>query len=576
MPLRLALAQINTTVGDLAGNRTKILARVNDARAAGADIVVFPELALTGYPPEDLLLKPDFVRAAAQSLNEIVSATRGITAVIGCLRAEDDLYNAAALAHDGQFVGFYKKQFLPNYGVFDENRYFGVGQQKQVFTRGEATFGLSICEDIWYPNGPGEGQAAFGGAQLLINLSASPYHRGKGAARERMLAARAADNTAFVAYCNLVGGQDELIFDGQSLICGPQGELVARGRQFEEDFLIADLDFRQVFRARLSDPRRRKRASVGGADFEKTALRSLPTLAKSKVEIPLAAPLDPVAEVYQALVLGTRDYVRKNGFQKVVLGLSGGIDSALTAAIAADALGASNVTGVAMPTRYSSSHSLEDAEQLVRNLGIEFFQVPIDKTFQSFLDVLKPVFGARPTDLTEENLQPRVRGTILMALSNKFGSLVLTTSNKSESAVGYSTLYGDTAGGFAVIKDVPKLLVYELSRYRNALAGREIIPQRTIDKAPSAELRPDQKDSDSLPEYDVLDPILSDYVETNRGFEEIVARCGDPDSVRRVIRLVDRNEYKRRQSPPGVKISSRAFGKDWRLPITNRYQSAFD
>ncbi|MBI3416692.1 MAG: NAD+ synthase [Verrucomicrobia bacterium] len=576
MPLRLALAQINTTVGDLAGNRAKIIARLNDARAAGVDLVVFPELAITGYPPEDLLLKPDFVRAASQSLNEIVSATRGLTAIIGCVHVEDDLFNAAAIAHDGQLVGLYKKQFLPNYGVFDENRYFGAGQQKQVFSRNGSVFGVSVCEDIWYPNGPYEGQAALGGAELLINLSASPYHLGKGVTRERMIAARASDNTAFVAYCNLVGGQDELIFDGQSLICGPQGELLARGKQFEEDFIIADLDFRQVFRARLSDPRRRKRTSAAVADYEKISLRALPTPAKARSTTSIATPLERVAEVYQALVLGTRDYVHKNGFQKVVLGLSGGIDSALTAAIAADALGANNVTGVAMPTRYSSSHSLEDAEQLAGSLGIEFLKVPIDKTFQSFLDLLKPVFGARPTDLTEENLQPRVRGTILMALSNKFGSLVLTTSNKSESAVGYSTLYGDTAGGFAVIKDVPKLLVYELSRYRNSIAGREIIPARTIEKPPSAELRPDQKDSDSLPEYDVLDPILCDYVEANRGFEEIVARCGDPDSVRRVIRLVDRNEYKRRQSPPGVKITSRAFGKDWRLPITNRYQSAFE
>jgi len=571
MKLRIALAQINTTVGDLAGNRDKILSRLAEARQAGVELVVFPELAITGYPPEDLLLKPDFVDTAVKTLHEIVPATLGLTAVIGCVHAADDLYNAAAVLHDGKLAGFQFKQYLPNYGVFDENRYFARGQQTQVFQRNGLTFGLSVCEDIWYPSGPAEGQAASGGAELLINLSASPYHLRKGAVRERMIAARASDNTAFVAYCNLVGGQDELIFDGQSLICGPQGDLVARGEQFAEGLVIADLDFSQVLRARLSDPRRRKFAHTG-PDHARITLPDLPVPTQKPVAPVVAPALDRVAEVYRALVLGTRDYVLKNGFKQVVLGVSGGIDSALTAAIAADALGAANVTGVAMPTRYSSFHSLEDAEQLAKNLSIQFLKVPIDNTFQEFLDMLQPAFNGRAPDLAEENLQPRIRGTLLMALSNKFGWLVLTTGNKSEGGVGYSTLYGDTAGGFAAIKDVPKLLVYELSRYRNQLAGFDLIPLRTIEKPPSAELRPDQKDSDSLPEYDVLDPILHDYVEENRSKSDIVKKGYSAQTVAHVTRLVDRNEYKRRQSPPGVKITARAFGKDWRLPITNRYR----
>lgn len=572
MKLRIALAQINCTVGDLNGNRDKILARLDEARRAGAELVVFPELAITGYPPEDLLLKPDFVNAAAATLSEILPATKGLTAIVGCIHAADDLYNAAAILHDGKLLGYQYKQYLPNYGVFDENRYFGRGQQKQVFQRNGAVFGVSVCEDIWYPGGPAEGQAGFGGAELLINLSASPYHLRKGEVRERMIAARASDNTAFIVYCNLVGGQDELIFDGQSLICGPQGELIARGQQFAEDLVVADLDFSRVFRARLSDPRRRKHYTTNGGDYDRVTLTELPAATPNNIVPTLTRPLDRLPEIYQALVLGTRDYVLKNGFKKVVLGLSGGIDSALTAIIAADALGAENVTGVAMPTRYSSFHSLEDAELLAKNSGVQFLKFPIDNTFQEFLDMLQPAFSGHAPDLAEENLQPRIRGTLLMALSNKFGWMVLTTGNKSEGSVGYSTLYGDTAGGFAAIKDVPKLLVYELSRYRNQSAGFDLIPLRTLEKPPSAELRPDQKDSDSLPEYETLDPILHDYVEENRSITDIVGKGFDPQVVTRVTRLVDRNEYKRRQSPPGVKITARAFGKDWRLPITNRYQ----
>jgi NAD+ synthase (glutamine-hydrolysing) len=381
------------------------------------------------------------------------------------------------------------------------------------------------------------------------------------------------DNTAFLAYCNLVGGQDELVFDGHSVICGPQGELIARGKQFAEDMVVADLDMRQVFRWRLYDPRRRKRVREEKHTFERVVLASLQRQAERAPLAPqIAALYEPTAEVYAALVLGTRDYVLKNGFQKVVLGLSGGVDSSLTAAIATDALGAENVIGVAMPTRYSSSHSLEDAQQLAHNFGFRLLTIPIDNTFQSFLDMLAPVFAGLPADVTEENLQPRIRGTLLMALSNKFGWLVLTTGNKSEIGVGYSTLYGDTAGGFAVIKDVPKMLVYELCRYRNQVAGYDIIPQRVLEKVPSAELRPNQKDSDTLPEYAILDPILHAYVEESCEPAEIVARGYDPATVQRVIQMVDRSEYKRRQSPPGVKITPRAFGKDWRLPITNRYR----
>lgn len=572
MTLRIALAQINPTVGDLSGNRNKILANLEEARRIGADMVVFPEMAVTGYPPEDLLLKPDFVKAAMRILDELALASTGLIAVVGAVYADGDLYNAAAILHDCRLAGLYRKQYLPNYGVFDENRYFQSGLQRVVFVCDRTVFGVSICEDIWYPDGPPTDQALQGGAELLINISASPYHMGKGQARERMLATRAADNTAFVAYCNLVGGQDELVFDGHSLICDPQGEVIARARQFEEQMLVADLDLGRVFRTRLYDPRRRKANGPRANDFQRIELPRLKTTSRQETAGPLlATPLERVAEVYQALTLGTRDYVRKNGFRQVVLGLSGGVDSSLTAAIAADALGSENVTGVAMPTRYSSPHSLEDAERLAKNLGIHFLVAAIDQTFQAFLDTLESVFAGRSPDVTEENIQPRIRGTVLMALSNKFGWLVLTTGNKSEVGVGYSTLYGDTAGGFAVIKDVPKMMVYELACYRNQVAGRAVIPERVLDKAPSAELRPNQKDSDSLPEYPILDPILHVYVEESCSPGEIVKRGFDERTVQRVIRMVDRSEYKRRQSPPGVKITPRAFGKDWRLPITNRY-----
>ncbi|MEA4856835.1 NAD+ synthase [Solidesulfovibrio sp.] len=570
--IRLALCQLNPTVGDVGGNVRKVLSALEAARRAGADVAVFPEMVVSGYPPEDLLLKPDFLAACMDGAREVAGETRGLTAVFGCPWLEGDLVNAAVVAHDGALAGITAKRYLPNYGVFDENRYFATGRGSAVYDRDGFVFGVSVCEDIWYPGGPPAEQAHGGGARLLINISASPYHRGKGVSRERMLATRASDNGAFVAYANMVGGQDELVFDGHSVVFGPDGVLLARGKQFAEDLVLCDLDPDLPTRRRLLDPRCRK---------WEPALESCPgrlTLSPvgGSVRAPLAAGpipelLGEVEEVYRALVLGTGDYVRKSGFPGVCIGLSGGIDSSLTAAIAADARGPENVMGIAMPTRFSSDDSLEDAQALAERLGIEFHVVAIEDIFKAFLSALSPLFGDRPFDVTEENVQPRIRGTLLMALSNKFGRLVLTTGNKSEVGVGYSTLYGDTAGGYAVIKDVPKTLVYALSRWRNGQAGTDLIPRRVLVKPPTAELRPNQKDSDSLPEYDDLDPVLAAYVEEGLSPGGMVTRGMDGAVVDRVTRLVDRNEYKRRQSPPGPKITTRAFGKDWRLPIVNRY-----
>jgi NAD+ synthase (glutamine-hydrolysing) len=572
--LRIGLAQINPTVGDLPGNGQKILGYIGQARELGVDLVAFPELAITGYPPEDLLLKPDFIRANLDCLQQIVEEARSITAVVGFVDSADDIYNAAAIIHDGALAGVYHKMYLPNYGVFDENRYFQAGTDCPVFVLQGTTVGINICEDIWYPTGPSEVQALAGGAGVIVNISSSPYHAGKGLARERMLATRAADNVAIVAFCNLVGGQDELVFDGNSVVFDERGELVVRGKQFEEDLVVADLDVGSVFRQRLHDPRRRKEKLA--ADVGKVSRIALPEVKSQGEKPPLPVRkmerLEPLAEIYQALVLGTRDYVHKNGFQKVVIALSGGIDSSLTAAIAVDALGKENVVGVFMPSRYSSEESREDARRLAENLGIEFLVIPIDATFQAYLDMLAEPFAGMEPDVTEENIQARIRGNILMALSNKFGWLVLTTGNKSEVSTGYCTLYGDMAGGFAVIKDVPKTLVYQLAGHKNGSAGCEVIPRRVFEKAPTAELRPDQRDEDTLGPYATLDPILHAYVEEDKGLDEIVALGFDEATVRRVIGMVDRNEYKRRQAPPGVKITPRAFGKDRRLPITNQYK----
>lgn len=573
-PFRVALAQINSTVGDLDGNAAKIAHHITLARDAGADLVVFPELALTGYPPEDLLLRPRFVQDNLARLGELAAGLRGITAVVGFVDADGDIHNAAAVLHDGAVAGVYRKTFLPNYGVFDEERYFQPGTEQPLFVVRGVTVGVSICEDMWYPTGPASIQAR-AGARVLININASPYHAGKREQRERMLATRALDNEVIVAAVYMVGGQDELIFDGASLVFDQTGSLVARGRQFAEDLVVVDLDVDAVFRSRLHDPRVRKEAPCRAYERIPTPVRVLsetPVLGRPALpprETP--AVLEGPAEVYSALVLGTRDYVRKNGFRKVAIGLSGGIDSALVATIAADALGPENVLGVTMPSRYSSDGSIEDSRELARRLGIGFSIIPIEPVFQAFLDLFKEPFRGTEPGVAEENIQARIRGNILMAFSNKHHYLVLTAGNKSEVATGYATLYGaDTTGALSPIKDVFKTMVYRLCEYRNSQG--EVIPRAILDKPPSAELKPDQKDTDTLPPYPVLDPILQAYVEEDRSVEEIVAMGYPAELVRSLAAMVDRNEYKRRQSPPGLKVTPRAFGRDRRLPITNRYR----
>ncbi|MDA1096395.1 MAG: NAD+ synthase [Chloroflexi bacterium] len=577
--LRVALAQTNPTVGDLAGNTQLIIDRVTEARRLGADLVAFPELCLTGYPPEDLLLKPSFVRQAREHLDQVIAASSGIVVVVGFAEADgSDMYNAAAIISDGKLVDVYRKIFLPNYSVFDEDRYFRAGDRCPVYRIGDVTIGVNICEDIWYASGPTAVQRA-SGAEVIVNINGSPYSRGKRDVRHRMLATRAADNNVFVCYVNLVGGQDELVFDGGSVIFDSTGALVTEGRRFDEDLVVADLDVDAVFTARLHDPRLRKmdrfepQADWARGDTISVASHRPLVPDQPMLGTPIAVPpMGPAEEVYRALVLGTRDYVRKSGFEKVVIGLSGGIDSALTAVIAADALGPENVTGVAMPSAYSSEGSVKDAAALATNIGIGFRTIPIAPTLDVYRDALADTFAGLEEDTTEENLQARIRGNLLMALSNKFGWLVLTTGNKSEYATGYATLYGDMAGGYAVIKDVPKTLVYEVSEYRNLAAGRHLIPREVMDKPPSAELRPGQLDTDSLPPYSVLDPVLEAYVERDRSPQELIDMGFDEAVVRRVVQLVDRSEYKRRQAPPGVRITPRAFGKDRRLPIVNRYR----
>jgi len=572
--LRIGMAQINTTVGDFKGNIRKILEAIAKARSLGVDLLTFPELAICGYPPEDLLLKPQFIEENLRSLDRVVEHSSGLTLVVGFTDAKGDIYNAAAVIHDGKPVGVYHKIYLPNYGVFDENRYFQAGKECPVYTIAGVGVGINICEDLWYETGPAAAQAN-AGAEVIVNISASPYHFGKKEFRERMLSTRASDNVVIVAYNNLVGGQDELVFDGNSMVIDEKGRLIARGKQFEEDMVVADLDVEAVFRARLHDPRWRKGTLKGEERWhgdrivvsETPSATSKPLLPPRKIEgrgLP--------GEAYDALVLGLHDYIIKNGFEKVLIGLSGGIDSSLVAAIAVDALGPSSVVGVAMPSRYSSPGSISDAGLLVKNLGISLITIPIEKVFQVYLEMLAPTFEGTQPDVTEENIQARIRGNILMALSNKFGWLVLPTGNKSEMATGYTTLFGDMAGGFAVIKDVPKTMVYELARYRNSIAGQELIPSTIIEKVPSAELKPEQKDSDTLPPYDLLDPVLTAYVEEDKSVEQIIAMGFDEEVVRRAARLVDTSEYKRRQAPPGVKITPRAFGRDRRLPITNRFK----
>jgi NAD+ synthase (glutamine-hydrolysing) len=563
---------MNVTVGDLTGNAAAIAERIEEARDLGAHLVAFPELAITGYPPEDLLLKPSFVEANRKALVGLQAETKDITAIIGFVDRDIDLYNAAAVLHDGEWLGTYRKQRLPNYGVFDELRYFSTGDSELLLQLGEASVGVSICEDIWTPGGPVE-RLAEAGADVIVNINASPYHRAKWRSRHRMLATRAADYGVAIAYVNMIGGQDELVFDGDSVIVDASGELLAEARPFSDELLVGDIELEQVFRARLHDPRRRQVARHLPDSVRTLPLSTDPLTTRAAVAADVVVEHDDIAEVYAALVIGTRDYVRKNGFKQVVLGLSGGIDSSLAAVIAVDALGADAVTGVSMPSHFSSEGSKTDAAALARALGISMMTLPITNAFDASVKTLAPAFAGRAADLAEENLQARIRGNLLMALSNKFGWLVLTTGNKSEMATGYSTLYGDMAGGFAVLKDVPKTLVYELARWRNAHADAEIISAEVLTKPPSAELRPDQKDEDNLPPYHVLDPILQRYVEEDWSMEELVASGFDEEIVRHVVTLVDRNEYKRRQAPPGVKITPRAFGKDRRLPITNRYRS---
>jgi len=572
--LRLALAQRNFSVGDFEGNVAIIREVIAEAERLGVQVVAFPELALTGYPPEDLLLKPRFIRATEKALDDVARTVKEMVCIVGTVHSTEDIYNAAAVIYNGKVVTYYHKVFLPNYGVFDEKRYFKEGDEDMVLVINGFPLGISICEDIWYVEGPATEQAALGGARLLLNISSSPYHLEKWKLRDHLLATRAIENRAYVAYANLAGGQDELVFDGASMVYDPEGTLIARGKFFDEDLVVVDIELSKAQKASLHDPRIRQERFP--ADKNSNGIRRVeitlresdrPRLARTAIqEVP-----DPVEEVFKALVTGTRDYIRKNGFQKAVIGLSGGIDSSLVAVIATEALGADNVLGVTMPSPISSKEGIEDAKQQAKNLGIKILEVPISDPYQSYKDALKPHFLGLAEDITEENLQARIRGNILMAISNKLGYLVLTTGNKSEMAVGYATLYGDMAGGFAVIKDVPKTLVYQLVEHINRKAGREVIPRRVIEKPPSAELRPEQKDTDSLPPYDVLDPILKAYVEDDQGIDEIVAAGFDRETVRNVIRMVDHSEYKRRQSPPGIKITELAFGRDRRLPISNRF-----
>ena len=568
--VRVALAQLNPTVGDLDGNLAKLADAYDRAEEAGCDIVAFPELSITGYPPEDLVMKPGFVADNEAALAKLAARTRHCTAVVGFVDEDRDLFNAAAVCAQGEVLGTYRKRLLPNYAVFDEARYFTAGNETdplELYVIGGVKVGISICEDIWSPDGPLSVQAD-GGAELAININASPYHRGKAAYRERMLATRAADSHSALVYVNQVGGQDELVFDGCSLVFDAEGALIARGPQFREDLMIVDVPVPAVYRQRLLDPRGR----ISQVSLPQIVVTEAPVAHEAVADNPIVESLPRDEELYDALVLGTRDYCAKNGFTDVVIGLSGGIDSTIVAVIAVDALGADHVHGVSMPSRYSSDHSKSDAAKLAENLGLDYRTIPIEPAFSAYLEMLEPSFAGRPPGLTQENIQSRCRGQLLMALSNEFGWMVLTTGNKSEMAVGYFTIYGDSVGGYAVIKDVLKTEVYALCRYVNERAGRELIPEDVITKPPSAELRPDQRDDQSLPPYDVLDPILEAYVEDDRTAGEIVELGHDEAIVRRITRLVDIAEYKRRQCPPGVRVTTKAFGRDRRMPITNGYR----
>jgi len=609
--VRVALAQVNPTVGALEANAALVVEWMRAAEAAGADVVAFPELVISGYPPEDLLLKDHFLSRCWSALLQVAAANSGICALVGFPFAQGAaVYNSAAIVAGGRVAGVYRKICLPNYAVFDEKRYFTPGDRTGILDLGGTRVAVNICEDIWEPCGPTVAAAKEGDAGLVINLSMSPYHVGKGRQREAMLAQRARDSGAYVCYVNGVGGQDELVFDGQSLVFGPQGQLLARAGQFEEQLLVVDFDVQSAGPPAEAESGAAPEASSssGGSDLECELPRwgieitTVEKVADAAKRVGVSAPLaagglqavgGPVtgavptaavgasivdrlsveAEIYAALCLGARDYVRKNRFEQVVMGISGGIDSALTACIAADALGKDKVHAVSMPSRYSSTGTKDDARETAERLGVHFYEIAIEGTYGSYLETLAPYFGDAPPGVTEQNIQARIRGNLLMALSNKFGYLVLTTGNKSEMAVGYATLYGDMAGGFAVLKDVPKTLVYRLAEYRNSLGpGEGPIPRATIDRAPSAELAADQTDQDTLPPYDLLDRIIESYVVNDDSVEEIVASGVDRAEVQRVVGMIDGNEYKRRQAAPGVRITPKAFGKDRRLPITNRYR----
>ncbi len=571
--IRIALAQINSTVGDLSGNTAKICSYIDKAKDLDVDLIAFPELAITGYPPEDLVFKNEFVQENMKCSSEVSHNTQGITAIFGFVELDNKLYNSAAVASEGKLKGTHKKIFLPNYGVFDEERYFESGNTCPVFTINGTKVGVNVCEDIWYPLGPTSVQRA-AGAELIININGSPFHAGKRQDRESMLIERASAHGLFIAYVNQVGGQDELVFDGSSVVIDPEGKIISRGEPFEEDLVICDIDTTPLRQAREANTQ--DFFAEGLEDIGKPVHRyisdEIPQPKKPFLERAIH-PVSSIEEVRKALVIGTRDYVNKSGFQKVLIALSGGIDSSLVAAIAAEALGPDNVVGVSMPSQFSSVGSETDAKDLAKNIGIRIESIPIREIVASMELALRDQFHGTEWGVAEENIQSRIRGNLIMAMSNKFGWMVLTTGNKSEMAVGYATIYGDMAGGFSVIKDVPKLMVYDLCKHINGTSSSVVIPQSVMDKPPSAELRPDQKDTDSLPNYDILDPILEAYVERDSSFREIVADGFESETVANILTLVDRNEYKRRQSPPGVKITPRNFGRDRRMPVTNKFRS---
>lgn len=571
--IRIAVGQINSTLGDFDNNIKKIIDYIKEAKNKESDIILFPELAISGYPPEDLVYKKSFLNENIKSLEKILPHTKNIIVIVGFINVEHDIYNSAAILLNGEVKGIYNKIFLPNYGVFDEERYFQRGKNP-IFLRinENFAFGISICEDIWYPEGPGFASALYN-ADIILNINASPFYYNKWSIREKMLSIRAMDYETAIVYCNMVGGQDELVFDGHSLVVNENGEIINRGKAFEEELLITDISVDSIRTKRLKDPRWKKKDIL--SPIMKPEIINLDHKIKNKrIEIGKIEKTPPSIEeeVFKGLVLGLKDYFRKNSFSKAVIGISGGIDSALVSAIATVALGKENVTGIFMPSMFTSKESIEDSKQLAKNLGINLLEIPITNIYESYINSLKPFFKNLPFNTTEENIQARIRGNLLMAFSNKFGWLVITTGNKSEMSTGYATLYGDMAGGFALLKDVPKTLVYKVAKYYNEIYPKNKIPERIFKKAPTAELRPNQTDQDTLPPYEILDIIIKYYVEEDKSYEEICEQNLDNETVKKVISMIDKNEYKRRQAPPGVKITPRAFGKDWRIPITNRFK----